>query len=75
MMCNVPVAEVINGEGVLPEPVQEALGQLGCTAGGTAGAVGAGPSASRTTYERVGVVGNRWTALHRVRDDDERIFD
>jgi hypothetical protein len=26
--CNVPVAEAINGEGVLPERVQEALGQL-----------------------------------------------
>jgi putative transposase len=27
-MCNVPVAEAINDEGVLPERVQEALGQL-----------------------------------------------
>ena len=26
--CNVPVAEAINGEAVLPERVQEALGQL-----------------------------------------------
>jgi putative transposase len=26
--CNVPVAEAINDEGVLPERVQEALGQL-----------------------------------------------
>ena len=28
MKCNVPVAEAINDEGVLPERVQEALGQL-----------------------------------------------
>ena len=27
-MCNVPVAEAINEEAVLPERVQEALGQL-----------------------------------------------
>ena len=27
-MCNVPVAEAISDEGVLPERVQEALGQL-----------------------------------------------
>jgi putative transposase len=27
-MCNVPVAEAINNEGVLPERVREALGQL-----------------------------------------------
>ena len=27
-MCNVPVAEAINDEAVLPERVQEALGQL-----------------------------------------------
>ena len=28
MKCNVPVAEATQGEGVLPERVQEALGQL-----------------------------------------------
>ncbi len=28
MKCNVPVAEAINDEAVLPEPVQEALGEL-----------------------------------------------
>ena len=28
MNCNVPVAEAINDEAVLPERVQEALGQL-----------------------------------------------
>ena len=27
-MCNVPVAEAINDEAVLPERVQEALGRL-----------------------------------------------
>ena len=28
MKCNVPIAEAINDEAVLPERVQEALGQL-----------------------------------------------
>ena len=28
VVCNVPVAEAISDEGVLPERVQEALGQL-----------------------------------------------
>ena len=28
MKCNVPIAEAINEKGVLPEQVQEALGQL-----------------------------------------------
>ena len=32
VVCNVPVAEAINDEGVLPERVQEALGQLVGTA-------------------------------------------
>ena len=40
MKCNVSVAEAINDEGVLPERVQEALGQLVAAVDGQPGSSG-----------------------------------